>query len=394
MSYKSLWVKDLREISKSQGLKGWSKLKKDDLISFIIDNKEYPTDRATEDARDMSKKTIRELRILARIYDVKIRSRANKNEIIYLLGENYGERRQAHYERQRQHKGLWKDEIQANEERIRWDEEIRDEELARQPPEPAKPKLIKDAIDGRIQKWFVDGNEYKDPQVFLYDIESGVRKTIDGVNGPKKVNTNLECVLEKMEPKTDVGETDTFGARSKTHTITVKLGDTYAEMRDKMLESLAKFQRNGSGWQLKEIIVLNINIAKFDPMEGSGYSDLPAYLKRKKAIINMKNEDEKCFRWAVTRALNPVDKNAERLTKELEEQSEKYNWKGITFPTKVKDIHIWETNNNININLFGFDDEAKKIYTIRIGELKDPHEPSTYSYMTITITVWLRILVS
>ena len=64
-----------------------------------------------------------------------------------------------------------------------------------------------------------------------------MRKTIDGVNGPKKANTNLECVLEKMNPKTDVGETDTFGARSKTHTITVKLGDTYTEMRDKMLES-------------------------------------------------------------------------------------------------------------------------------------------------------------
>ena len=86
----------------------------------------------------------------------------------------------------------------------------------------------------------------------------------------------------------------------------------------------------------------------------------------------MKNEDEKCFRWAITRALNPEDSKPERVTKELIEQSEKYNWKGIAFPTKVKDICIWETNNNININLFGFDDEAKKIYTIRIGKLKDP----------------------
>ncbi len=72
--------------------------------------------------------------------------------------------------------------------------------------------------------------------------------------------------------------------------------------------------------------------------------------------------------------MNPVKDHAYRITEKLEEQSEKYNWKGITFPTKVKDIHIWETNNNININLFGFDDEAKKIYIIRIGELKDPLE--------------------
>ena len=35
-------------------------------------------------------------------------------------------------------------------------------------------------------------------------------------------------------------------------------------------------------------------------------------LKKKKAIINMKNEDDKCFKWLVTRALNPISKNPER----------------------------------------------------------------------------------
>ena len=110
---------------------------------------------------------------------------------------------------------------------------------------------------------------------------------------------------------------------------------------------------------------------------------------KKKAVINMRNEKyeegelkqceckkceeaKMCFKWAVTRALNPVDDNPQRITKELREQAEKHKWEGITFPTKVKDIHIWEKNNNININVFGHDDEAKKIYTIRIAELKDP----------------------
>ena len=79
-----------------------------------------------------------------------------------------------------------------------------------------------------------------------------------------------------------------------------------------------------------------------------------------------------CFKWVVTRVLNRVDDNPQRITKELREQAEKHKWEGITFPTRVKDIHIWEKNNNININVFGHDDEAKKIYTIRIAELKDP----------------------
>ena len=112
MCYENFRVPDLLKIARSRGLKGWSKLRKDDLISFIIDNEEYPTDRATEDARDMSKKTIRELRILARVYNAKIRSKASKNEIIYLLRENYGEQRRAHFQRKN---GTWKSEQMRSE---------------------------------------------------------------------------------------------------------------------------------------------------------------------------------------------------------------------------------------------------------------------------------------
>ncbi len=44
-----------------------------------------------------------------------------------------------------------------------------------------------------------------------------------------------------------------FNGHSKTHTITAELGGTYEEMREKMLESLAKYQKEGSGWQLYSI---------------------------------------------------------------------------------------------------------------------------------------------
>ena len=181
----------------------------------------------------------------------------------------------------------------------------------------------------------------------------------------------------------------------KTHTVTVQLGDTYDEMKDKMRENLSKFQKNGSGWRLKSIIGLEIGIIKFNPLSGSGYSVLPKNITKKKAVINMMNkkckegermsdeglgqcecdkcvESEMCFKWAVTRALNPVDDNPQIITNELRKQAEKYDWEGITFPTKVKDIPIWEKNNKISINVFGYDEDSKKLYTIRIAELKDP----------------------
>ncbi len=80
----------------------------------------------------------------------------------------------------------------------------------------------------------------------------------------------------------------------------------------------------------------------------------------------MKNKDDQCFKWAVTRALNPVNANSERISNELRKQSEKYDWSGITFPTKVEDIPIWENKNNININVFGYDEDSVKVYTTKL----------------------------
>ena len=187
--YENLKVSNLRDIAKSRGLRGWARLRKTNLISFIIDFIiDFTSDRATENAREMGNKTVKELRAIAQAYNIRVRSRANKSEIIYLLGENYGERRRAAYERD---VGLWDSEIRASEETARWSQEIGEEERSRQPSEPARPRLTRRAMNGTVQKWFVDGSEYLDPDVFLHDIGNGVKRMVDSFNWPKKVYMNL-----------------------------------------------------------------------------------------------------------------------------------------------------------------------------------------------------------
>ncbi len=177
-------------------------------------------------------------------------------------------------------------------------------------------------------------------------------------------------MLVKHNLKTGDRVFSDFHGLSRTHTITTQLGDTYEEMKEKMLESLAKYQKEGSGWKLYSIKGLDISITKFNPLNGAGHSKLPPFIAKKKAVINMKNEDDQCFKWAVTRALNPVNRDSERITKELKDQADKYDWGGITFPTKVKDIHIWEKNNEnkTKINVFGYDEDTQKVYTIRMHD--------------------------
>ena len=104
------------------------------------------------------------------------------------------------------------------------------------------------------------------------------------------------------------------------------------------------------------------------PIFGSCYISLPEQIKKKKAVINIKNEDEQCFKWCVTRALNPVDEHPERITKELKRQSERLNWGGLKFPVELKEIKNFEKNNpDISINVFGYE---ANIYPLRIPQTK------------------------
>ena len=66
---------------------------------------------------------------------------------------------------------------------------------------------------------------------------------------------------------------------------------------------------------------------------------VPVFLAAIKAIINLKNEDDECFKWVITRALNPVEKNSERIDKNLRETSKVHNWEGLKFPVNLSDIN-------------------------------------------------------
>ena len=64
--------------------------------------------------------------------------------------------------------------------------------------------------------------------------------------------------------------------------------------------------------------------------------ELPKAIKDKKALINLKNEDQQCFKWCVTKALNPVDKNSERITELLREESKIPNWGDMEYPVNLE----------------------------------------------------------
>ena len=58
-----------------------------------------------------------------------------------------------------------------------------------------------------------------------------------------------------------------------------------------------------------------LDIARYQPLRGSSYIPVPAALKNKKAVINVKNMDDNCLRWALHSALFPAANDAQRPSK-------------------------------------------------------------------------------
>ena len=108
---------------------------------------------------------------------------------------------------------------------------------------------------------------------------------------------------------------------------------------------MAKFQRRKSNWRFEEILKLELHLVEFTPLKGNSWIRLPEKIVKKKAVINMKNEDDECFKWCVVRAMNSVENHPERITHNLRKQAEELNWKGIEFPMKVDKIKKFEKNN-------------------------------------------------
>ena len=136
------------------------------------------------------------------------------------------------------------------------------------------------------------------------------------------------------------------------------------------MESMAIFLMGESGWKFVAVQKLEVNTVQYEPLKGSSYIPLSKYLADKKAVINLKNEDNQCFKWCLARALNPVEKNPKRVTKELRKQAEELNWNGITFPVTLNEIDKFERNNtDLSVNVFGYEGSMKRfVYPLRISK--------------------------
>ena len=191
-------------------------------------------------------------------------------------------------------------------------------------------------------------------------VESHLENLLKDMKGFKFIET-LEVTFEKVTIDSKTGRVSIYKTvffNGKAKTIT-KVDDIEHELnmsRQEILNLIDKWVSEGSGWVIDRIDSHYINVTTYTPLHGSSYIELPTELRNpKKGLINIKNKDDECFRWCHIRHLNPQEKNPQRINKVDKEMINELNYDGIVFPVSQKHYNKVEKQNNIRINVFGYE---------------------------------------
>ena len=136
------------------------------------------------------------------------------------------------------------------------------------------------------------------------------------------------------------------------------LQNVYFEAMDTISQKVDEFMKMGSNWVLEGVERLILKCAKYDPAAGASFLELPDEINKKHCCINIKNKDEKCFQYSVLCGLYHLEikKDLQRVTK-YEPYKNILKFDNIEFPVKIDDVSLFETLNNIAINVFGLNEE-------------------------------------
>ena len=155
-------------------------------------------------------------------------------------------------------------------------------------------------------------------------------------------------IASNFSSSKDSGET--CAMYTKNDNIGVMMGSETDEIIKELFESLLQRHQErleesmkGCEFTFNSVDVLYYNLNKINLNRGGSYIDSTKWLKNKKAKINPKINDDKYFQHALTDALNyeQIKSHPERISN-IKPFIDRYNWKGISFPSDKKD---WKSLN-------------------------------------------------
>ena len=160
---------------------------------------------------------------------------------------------------------------------------------------------------------------------------------------------------------------------------------TIEQCYNDLIKKVTDYHEHGSGWLIHKIVNLELYYATYKPFAGKSYIPTPIELKSKQRyLINIKNNDNMCFKWCILAALYPC-KNPNRC-KKYDKYKDILDFTNLKFPLSVKKVHLFEKMNNIGVNVIGYDSpnekSKKELYPLYISKERDSPTHVNLLYIT------------
>ena len=209
-------------------------------------------------------------------------------------------------------------------------------------------------------------SKYKDPMAFFNEVKpmllNKIKHELKLLTG-LKYSIALEVLLHKDNADGTRTYTDPpFRSYTKQNTVLNEDEINVDEQTSYILENIENFIQNGSGWKVDSLMTLWLDFAKYEPIKGGSYIPLPTALKNKRAVINIKNEDDNCLRYTLRSALFPAIHNIERISSYPKQDG--LDFEGIDAPTPISQISKVEKLNRLAINVYGWKNNKVIIHKI------------------------------
>lgn len=251
-----------------------------------------------------------------------------------------------------------------------------------------KPKIeLRTSFKNYLGEFTIRNNEnlpeYEGFKLTLEYIDT--MKQYQALHGGIKVQLYTKTLMRKYVDGTLLTE-DTRWVNSKQETITNpdQVKGALTAMTTYVKESIPELEaKNGSMWQFARVLQFDLSIAKYQPTLGGSYIPLPPALAAKRAIVNVKNADQECFKWSVLSAFAPAEKNNERVNKynKIDPATLNLDFSKTPYPTSLQDIARFEKRNNMSINVYG--STTYKYKDKKTNELKDRASPYVIQKSTL-----------
>ena len=175
------------------------------------------------------------------------------------------------------------------------------------------------ALKGFTKSYEIDLKTDRDALLQLQNTRLTISKLfntiLNNTKGFKFVET-LKVTFVKRKDDDNLYKPAYFNSRAQ---IVINPNDFIPSLQlsqQQILNGIAVWLSEGSGWTIRSLDEHYINTVVYDPLKGSSYIPLPVKLRNSsRGLVNLKNEDNECFRWCHIRYLNPQEKNPQRIIK-------------------------------------------------------------------------------